>query len=268
MADYFSTLSSAQKSNIAYIVKRMNDKGITNPLSQAGILSIVSKESGFVPKNETSYKNTDNNRIRSIFGKLRNYSDADLNILKNNDELFFNAIYGGMYGNASNEGYKYRGRGFNQLTFKGNYEAVGKKIGVDLVNNPDKVNQLQTATDVLLQYFIDKFNSAPPDKLNAYNTNDINGFKNIEDSIGAFYHANAGWGKSVSSVKNDGTGGFIKAKDRANGFYDMINTGNKLNLFFLKRVWSKPMGKVAIIGTIVLIGGLTTYLVLTNLKNK
>ncbi len=234
MAEYFSTLSSTQKSNIAYIIKRMNNKGITNPFSQAGILSIASKESGFVPKNETSYKNTDNDRIRKIFGKLGNYSDADLNTLKANDVLFFNAVYGGMYGNTSNEGYKYRGRGFNQLTFKGNYDAIGKKIGVDLVNHPDKANELKTSTDILLQYFIDKFSEAPSNKLSAYNSTDINGFKNMEDSVGAFYHANAGWNKSVSSVKNDGTGGFTKAKDRANGFYDLIKTGSKLNLFFFK----------------------------------
>ena len=48
-----------------------------------------------------------------------------------------NAAYGGYLGNAQNEGYKYRGRGYVQLTGKDNYKQVGDEIGVDLVNNPD-----------------------------------------------------------------------------------------------------------------------------------
>jgi len=39
----------------------------------------------------------------------------------------------------SGEGFKYRGRGFIQLTGKSNYTAFGKAIGVDTVANPDLV---------------------------------------------------------------------------------------------------------------------------------
>ncbi|MFM2377074.1 MAG: hypothetical protein RLZZ165_2171, partial [Bacteroidota bacterium] len=45
-------------------------------------------------------------------------------------------VYGGRYGNgdeASGDGYKYRGRGYIQLTFKDNYAAFAKYIGVDVV---------------------------------------------------------------------------------------------------------------------------------------
>lgn len=50
-----------------------------------------------------------------------------------------NAAYGGILGNARNEGYKYRGRGFVQLTGKANYQEIGKRLKLDLVNNPDLI---------------------------------------------------------------------------------------------------------------------------------
>jgi predicted chitinase len=49
------------------------------------------------------------------------------------------AAYGGILGNARNEGYKYRGRGFVQLTGKENYQKIGERLKLDLVNNPDLI---------------------------------------------------------------------------------------------------------------------------------
>jgi hypothetical protein len=45
----------------------------------------------------------------------------------------------------------YYGRGFVQLTWKRNYEALGKLLGVDLVNNPDKALELPIATQILFE---------------------------------------------------------------------------------------------------------------------
>jgi putative chitinase len=59
-----------------------------------------------------------------------------------NPEKIANKVYGGRMGNAdesSGEGWKYRGRGIKQLTGKENYDRCGSGLGVDLVNDPDKL---------------------------------------------------------------------------------------------------------------------------------
>jgi putative chitinase len=51
-------------------------------------------------------------------------------------------VYGGRMGNgdeASKEGYKFRGRGYIQLTGKSNYTNFTKFIGEDCIANPDLV---------------------------------------------------------------------------------------------------------------------------------
>lgn len=58
-------------------------------------------------------------------------------------EKIASRVYGSRMGNGpeeSKEGYKFRGRGFIQLTGKSNYKAFGDAINVDVVSNPDLVS--------------------------------------------------------------------------------------------------------------------------------
>ncbi len=53
-----------------------------------------------------------------------------------------NLVYAGRMGNGpedSGEGYKYRGRGYIQLTGKTNYQAFSKVVGENVVENPQLV---------------------------------------------------------------------------------------------------------------------------------
>jgi putative chitinase len=57
-------------------------------------------------------------------------------------EKIASRVYGNRMGNgneASREGYKFRGRGYIQLTGKDNYRAFSKAINVDLISNPELV---------------------------------------------------------------------------------------------------------------------------------
>lgn len=48
------------------------------------------------------------------------------------------------------DGIKYFGRGLVQITWRGNYERIGKLIHVDLVNNPDLALAMDVATTILV----------------------------------------------------------------------------------------------------------------------
>jgi predicted chitinase len=190
--------------NIDKIIAAGKKRGITNPNTLVGILSIVGKESGFVPKSENSYANTSNSRIRKIFGNARlgkdKYSDAELSRIKKDPATFWEAVYGyktymgrrNLGNNEPGDGGKYRGRGYNQLTGKANYKTTGADIGRDLVNNPDLVNNVEVAAEVLFSYL----------KRNVTDrrvAGGLNGFTNVDDAVKNIARANAGWGNGYES---------------------------------------------------------------------
>jgi len=212
---YYDNLSPKQKENIAVIIDEATKAGITNENSIAGLLAVISKESSFIPQSENL--NYSAQRLQEVFG----ISAARAKELEGKPQAIANAIYGGRFGNMSDEGWKYRGRGFIQLTFKDNYRSIGNAIGVDLVANPDKVNDVRTASKVAVAYYKRAFDRlASSGKLDEYNAANINDFKNTTDATLAFYHATAGAGKDVMDIKKltdpqkDRLGGMTKALDR------------------------------------------------------
>jgi len=60
----------------------------------------------------------------------------------NNPRGLADNVYGGRYGNrpGTDDGFVFRGRGFIQVTFRGWYEKLSAATGLDLVGNPDLLN--------------------------------------------------------------------------------------------------------------------------------
>lgn len=230
MDTYFKSLTNQQKANIKYIIARLAEKGITNKYTVAAMLSVLSKESGFVPKYENDYRKTSVARIREVFPGIfgtaskPKVSDAVINQLKSDPVKWFNYIYNGKQGNrpGTNDGYDYRGGGLNQITFRDQFKKIGEAIGIDLVKDPGRINELDVATDAFIQYCLNFFDAMPKSWAKHYGTSDINGFADLKTAVKCVYHANAGWGRTLSYLDADKTGGRKKALDRSEGFLAMF----------------------------------------------
>jgi putative chitinase len=118
----------------------MEKFGISNPTRLAHFLSQVAHESGnfkFVNENL-------NYGAKGLLGIFKKYFPTEALALayERKPEKIANKVYASRMGNgdeASGEGYKFRGRGYIQLTGKDNYKAFSDFIGEDCVANPDLV---------------------------------------------------------------------------------------------------------------------------------
>jgi len=54
------------------------------------------------------------------------------------------------------DGVRYKGRGYLQITGRANYENYGKKLGIDLINNPELALDPTVSAKILAMYFRDR----------------------------------------------------------------------------------------------------------------
>jgi putative chitinase len=124
---------------IAQIPETAKKFNITNNLRLAHFLSQCGHESGgFKAVSENLNYSADG--LKKVFGK---YFPGNLaESYAKQPEKIASRVYANRMSNgdeASKEGYKFRGRGYIQLTGKGNYTSFTKFIGEDCVANPDLV---------------------------------------------------------------------------------------------------------------------------------
>jgi putative chitinase len=113
--------------------------GLNTPLKLAHFLAQCSHESGGF-KTVSENLNYSADGLMKLFGK--HFPGNLAESYARNPEKIASRIYASRMGNGdetTKEGYKFRGRGFIQLTGKENYTAFGKSINQDLVSNPDLV---------------------------------------------------------------------------------------------------------------------------------
>lgn len=112
---------------------------IDTPLKLAHFLAQCGHESGGFKLTQENL-NYSADGLKKIFPKYfpGNLSES----YARNPEKIAAKVYGGRMGNGSEEtkeGWKFRGRGFIQLTGKNNYTEFGKAINEDVLSNPDVV---------------------------------------------------------------------------------------------------------------------------------
>jgi putative chitinase len=126
---------------IAMIPDTASKFGINTPLRLAHFLAQCGHESGGFRATQENL----NYSAKGLMGIFKKYfPNAALAAQYERKPAKIAArVYGGRMGNgneASGEGYKFRGRGYIQLTGKENYTAFGKSIGEDILSNPDVVS--------------------------------------------------------------------------------------------------------------------------------
>lgn len=98
-------------------------------------------------------------RARAIFPRYIRSAEhaAELLAADTTGEAFAEVVYGGRMNNSRpGDGYRYRGRGFIQLTGKARYEEMSDllvNMSVDLVSDPDKAAEADIAARIAVAYW-------------------------------------------------------------------------------------------------------------------
>lgn len=144
----------------------LNRNGINTPLRLAHFFAQISHESNLLPISENL--NYSKKGLMTTFKKY--FPTADLaGKYERKQQAIANRVYANRMGNgneASGDGWKYRGRGFLQVTGKDNYKRLYNHTGIDYVKNPDLLLNEADAMISALWY---------------WNTNNLNKYADRDD---------------------------------------------------------------------------------------
>lgn len=128
--------------------------GINTPERAAHFLAQLAHETGGFQFLEERGKYTPE-RLRQIFP--RQFESLSRALDYSGDAIrTLSRAYANRMGNGdenTQDGYRFRGRGFIQLTGRHNYETYSKKLDVDLVGNPDQAKTGDVALKIACAYW-------------------------------------------------------------------------------------------------------------------
>jgi predicted chitinase len=185
-----SVIPQASYKGIQALGVAMTTAGITSRYARAAILGIAMGESKCIPQNE-GFKYS-KGRLKQVFSWI---DDANAETYANwggSREDFFRYIYGpttrsgkSLGHTSADDGAKYWGRGYIQLTGKGNYTKYAKLSKVDIIKSPELINDYEQGALVAVSYFKDRVKISQKDpgyfdaacKAVGYNVPDIKATK-------------------------------------------------------------------------------------------
>jgi putative chitinase len=94
-------------------------------------------------------------RLDAIFSAVHGLEDARA-LIRRGPEAIANRVYANRLGNggeASGDGWRYRGSGYKQLTGRSNYREIGNIVNLDLEGNPELAREPQTAARVAFAFW-------------------------------------------------------------------------------------------------------------------
>ncbi|MDT3535655.1 glycoside hydrolase family 19 protein [Cronobacter malonaticus] len=131
-----------------HIFEAINTYGIDTPKRQSHFIGQIGTESGGFQSVQESLNYSVaglaifGSRLTAAQREQLGRKPGEKALSPERQAAIANIVYGGRYGNNLNgDGWKYRGRGLKQITFKANYEECGKALGLNLVDSPDLLLQ-------------------------------------------------------------------------------------------------------------------------------
>lgn len=142
----------------------MNLDQIVETINASPFLTTVDRMAGFLAQaahESAQFKLVRENLNYSAEGLLRTFpkyfkTAADAAAYARQPVKIGNRVYANRMGNgneASGDGYKFRGRGFFQITGKENYTNCGKDLGLDLLVTPESLERTVAATESALWFW-------------------------------------------------------------------------------------------------------------------
>lgn len=129
---------------------------VNTPLRIAYFMAQADAESGLVPKRESLYFKTVEGLRDTFKGPFKNKTDSFVRSFLRNSEHCANYVYANRGGNgdqASGDGFRYRGGGIFQNTFKNGYKLLQEKTGILFYENPDLILEEPNAVIAALEFW-------------------------------------------------------------------------------------------------------------------
>jgi predicted chitinase len=208
--------------NIKTINTAMDRHGVKDKNLRAAILGVVGNESGFGGGAEESYYGTKFSRMQGLFTDRVSGHESDIEGWRKQgqaefDKNFWELVYGRNtkvgkdIGNTEEgDGAKYRGRGFHQLTGKGEYklmqdiynkyrsndpDSVKELPSIDIVSNPDTMADPKIGAEICVLYFISGLQNIK----NKYPNITLDGPNDKDQCVSAIANINAGLGANMNT---------------------------------------------------------------------
>ena len=179
----------------ALLLAAMERRSITTPARAAAYLGQLGHESGGFVRMEENL----NYQWRALRRVFRRYylTDIDAQMHHRKPVEIANRVYGGRLGNREpGDGWRYRGRGFIQLTGRANYAEAGAALGLPLEDDPDRLLHNAEAAEVAAWWWQDRGCNALADAgdFEALTRRINGGLHGLEDRLTRWRKVRRAWG--------------------------------------------------------------------------
>ena len=128
---------------------------LTTPERVRQFLAQVAHETGGFSRLVESLRYSDPARLDKMFSRVNGLAHAR-QLIAAGQIATANCVYANRNGNggpASGDGWRYRGRGYLQITGRANYRQIGELIGMDLERRPEQLEDHDAAAAAAALYW-------------------------------------------------------------------------------------------------------------------